>query len=156
MNAQGVEPRACWLKVSRSASELCARKRHAKTKAKLGPEYASCTIGLVLTGEQVKLIRIAKPNLNVCQANVVNNELWVSGLTRFKVKALLTKAQLINIVDKTTRLNAKLVVKNVLTSGQALIKATVVVCKPEKRRTQPKNPAPTRQRASDVFGANIG
>ncbi|XXN13612.1 MAG: hypothetical protein AAI902_00830 [Candidatus Hodgkinia cicadicola] len=50
------------------------------------------------------------------------------------MKALLTKAQLIDIVNTMTRLNAKLVVKNVLISGQALIKATIVVCKPEKRR----------------------
>ncbi|AUG91538.1 SsrA-binding protein [Candidatus Hodgkinia cicadicola] len=93
---------------------------------------------MVLTGEQVKLIRNTKPNLNVCQANVFGNELWVSGLTRFKVKALLTKAQLIEIVNTMTRFNAKLVVKNVLSSGQALIKATVVVCKPEKRRALSK------------------
>ncbi|AUG91649.1 SsrA-binding protein [Candidatus Hodgkinia cicadicola] len=66
---------------------------------------------MLLTGEQVKLIRNTKPSLNVCQANVFGNELRVSGLTRFKVKALLTKAQLIEILNTMTRFNAKLVVK---------------------------------------------
>ncbi|AUG33888.1 SsrA-binding protein [Candidatus Hodgkinia cicadicola] len=103
---------------------------------------------MVLTGEQVKLIRSVKPNLGVCQAAVINNELWISGLTQFKVKALLTKAQLIDILNAITRFNAKLVVKNVLTSGRALIKATVAVCRPEKRRAQSKKAcadAPTRR-----------
>lgn len=46
-----------------------------ENNARLGPEYVSCKIGLVLTGEQVKLIRNTKPSLNVCQTNVLNNEL---------------------------------------------------------------------------------
>ncbi len=62
-----------------------------ENKARLGPEYASCVVGLVLTGEQVKLIRASKPNLGACRVSVFNSELWVSGLTRRGVKALLTK-----------------------------------------------------------------
>ncbi|AUG34192.1 SsrA-binding protein [Candidatus Hodgkinia cicadicola] len=110
----------------------------------------------MLTGEQVKLIRITKPDLNVCQATVVGNELWISGLTQCKVKALLTKAQLTDILNTIARVNAKLVVKNVLTSGRALIKATIAVCKPEKRCAQSKRRALTRQHAASAFGVNIG
>lgn len=72
------------------------------------------------------------------------------------MKALLTKAQLIDIANTITRLHAKLAVKNVLTSGQALIKATIVVCKPEKRRMRSKKLALARQQAGNAFGVGVG
>ncbi|XXM93306.1 MAG: hypothetical protein AAI946_00870 [Candidatus Hodgkinia cicadicola] len=133
-----------------------------ENKARLGTERACCVVGLVLTGEQVSLIRRAKPRLSACRVSVVNNELWVLGLTQCKVKALLTRAQIADMVDKTARFGAKLVIKNVLSSGYALIKATMIACNPEawrantKAHMRAKKLALMHQQISSATGACIG
>ncbi|XXN19740.1 MAG: hypothetical protein AAJB65_00820 [Candidatus Hodgkinia cicadicola] len=131
-----------------------------ENKTRLGPEYASYVAGLVLTGEQVKTIRSTKPNLSVCQVRIINNELFVLGLTQATVKALLTKAQASALIDGATRLNAKLTVKNVLILKRALIKATIVLHKLTKRRTEfkarSKQLALARQQINSLINVNIG
>ncbi|AUG34026.1 SsrA-binding protein [Candidatus Hodgkinia cicadicola] len=104
MNAAGTEAHS--LRVITLAS--CAQtSNHASARARKTRHAA----GLMLTGGQAKLIRTAKPDLSGCQANAINNELRVSELTRFKVKALLTWAHSAGVLNTATRLNAELVVK---------------------------------------------
>ncbi|XXM93498.1 hypothetical protein AAHH88_00695 [Candidatus Hodgkinia cicadicola] len=66
------------------------------------------------------------------------NEVWLSELAAQKVKALLTKAQIASVLAKAKQFGTKAVVKNVLVSGYALIKATVSVCQPNKRQLESK------------------
>ncbi|XXM93630.1 hypothetical protein AAHH87_00735 [Candidatus Hodgkinia cicadicola] len=102
----------------------------------LGSEIEEHTAGLVLTGELVRSIKRVRPKLGSCQVTFANNEVWVSGLAAQKVKALLTKAQIASVLAKAKLFGSKVVVKNVLVSGYALIKATVSVCKPNKRQLE--------------------
>ncbi|XXN13772.1 MAG: hypothetical protein AAI978_00875 [Candidatus Hodgkinia cicadicola] len=132
-----------------------------ENKAKLGTECASYVAGLVLTGEQVKLIRATKPRLSDCQVGVCANALWLTRLAPNKIKVLLTKAQLADIVNKASRFGARLVIKNMLISGHALIKATVAACKLESAKTnvraniRAKRLALARQHINSVYNANI-
>ncbi|XXM90125.1 hypothetical protein AADW59_00875 [Candidatus Hodgkinia cicadicola] len=105
-----------------------------ENKTRFGTECASYTVGLVLKGEQVGLIRRTRPALSAAGARVLAHELWVFGLTECDVKALLTRAQINSLVELMSRLNARLSIKSVLIMGHALIKAVIVLHKPIKHR----------------------
>ncbi|ATY93602.1 SsrA-binding protein [Candidatus Hodgkinia cicadicola] len=115
---------------------------------------------MILTGEQVKFIKASKPNLSFCQARVINGELFILGLAPVAIKTLLTKAQTLALISGMARFNAKLFVKNVLILRHALIKATIILCKPTKRcdnaKARSKKLTLARQQIDSLTNISIG